>query len=81
MTHRTQVVTTILARRRRPVTRRSRGPLGYRAAQDGRDPGEQVGHADQVAEDEVAIEADEREQLLKHLQMGDGDDQEQDLGG
>src|SRR5204863_130899 len=29
---------------------------------------------------EVAVEADERHQLLQHLQVREGDDQEQDLG-
>ena len=33
---------------------------GHGAAQDGDDAGEQVRHAGQVAEDEVAVEADER---------------------
>ena len=56
------------------------GAFPQRAAQDGGDPGEQVWHADQVAQDEVAVEAGEREQLLQHLQVRDGDDQEQDLG-
>ena len=54
-------------------------PRGQGAFQDGGDAGEQVRHADQVAEDEVAVEADEREQLLQHLQVREGDDQEQDL--
>ena len=52
---------------------------GQGAFQDGGDAGEQVRHADQVAEDEIAVEADEREQLLQHLQVREGDDQEQEL--
>ena len=53
---------------------------GQHAFQDGGDAGEQVRHADQVTEDEIAVEADERHQLLQHLQVREGDDQEQDLG-
>ena len=56
------------------------GAPGHDTAQQGDDPGEQVRHAGQVAEDEIAVEADERQQLLQHLQVRDGDDQEQDLG-
>ena len=81
MTHATQAVTTIRVPRRSPVTRGSRRLPGQGASQDGGDAGEQVRYADQVGQDEVAVEADEREQLLQHFQVGEGDDQEQDLIG
>src|SRR5262249_27969811 len=58
---------------------RVRGSAGYGAPQNGGDASEQVRHADEIAEDEVAVEAHEREQLLQHLQVRDGDDEEQDL--
>ena len=56
------------------------GAPGHDTAQQGDDPGEQVRHAGQVAEDEIAVEADERQQLLQHLQVRNRDDQQQDLG-
>ena len=40
-----------------------------------------VGYSGQVAEDVVAVEASEREELLQHLQMREGDDQQQGPGG
>ena len=79
MTQATQAVTTIRVPRRRPGHTRVPAAPGDGASHDGGDAGEQVRHADQVGQDEVAVEADEREQLLQHLQVGEGDDQEQDL--
>ena len=54
----------------RPSTR-ANGPPGQAAAQHGSDAGEQVGHSHEVAQDEVPVEADERQQLLEHLQGHD----------
>ena len=79
MTHRTQPVTRIRAWRRRPVTRGSRRPRETVLRTMGTAAGEQVGHPGQVAEDEVTVEADERQQLLHHLQVRDRDDEQQDL--
>ena len=55
------------------------GVPGRGGAEHRRDAGEEVGHPDEVAQDEVPVEADERQQLLEHLQVGQGDDQQQDL--
>ena len=80
MTVSTQAVMTILAGRRSVGDARVAGP-GRLLRDHGRDAGEQVGHPDEVAEDEVPVEADERQQLLEHLQVRQGDDEQQDLRG
>ena len=51
---------------------------GPQAAQHRTDAGEEVGHAGQVGEDEVAVEADDRDELLQHLDLqGERGQQEQ----
>ena len=50
---------------------------GNGTAQDRADAPEQVGHADEVRDDEVPVEATERQQLLERLDV-DEDDGEQD---
>jgi hypothetical protein len=48
-------------------TRNSSRAPGDQAAQHGADPPEQVGHADQVGQDEVPVEPQRWQQLLHHL--------------
>ena len=81
MTHSTQPVTTIRVRRRRPVTRGSRRPRATALRRMGATRANRSGTPTRSLTDVVAVEADEREQLLQHLQMRDGDDQQQELAG
>src|SRR5205085_10492202 len=46
---------------------------------DGAHTGEQVGHARHVGDDVVAVEADDRQQLVHDLDVLDDDEQEQRL--
>src|SRR5512135_573879 len=84
MTSRTHAVTTTRVRRFRSATRAAaaRRPARDEAGQDRLHPAEQVGHAGQVAEDEVTVEPDHRQQLLKDLEMAEkGDDQQRLVPG
>ena len=52
---------------------------GSQAGEDRPYAGEQVGDADEVGEDEVAVEPDHRQQLLGHLEVDQEDHEHQGL--
>ena len=81
MTRRQAVITRQAARGEGAARRPGVAPLGEGGAEHRRDAGEEVGHADEVAQDEVPVKADKGQQLLEHLQVGDGDGQQHDLIG
>ena len=73
----THSVMTTRAVRRSSRTRGPAGRPGTQGGEDRADPAEEVGYADQVGHDEVAVQAGDRHQLLEQLDVHqhDGEDQ------
>ena len=76
----TQTVTTTRAQVFRSRAAGSVAAPGHQRAQGGPDALEEVGHAGEVGEHVVAVEAHQREQLAQHLQDLGGDHQQHRVG-